>query len=100
MKSRALAALLLIAACGPRRPLPELPEVDLTGAQAAVHDVIDRALTAARSKPDDASLAAQLGMALHAHNQIAGAAKAYERAAGLDPGKASYAYYWGTALAA
>src|SRR6187402_1568919 len=39
-------------------------------------------------------------MALHAHNQIAGAARAYERAAGLDGANANYLYYWGTALAA
>lgn len=96
----ALLASLLMAACGPKCPLPELPAVDLTGAQAGVRDVIDRELTAARAKPQDASLAAQLGMALHAHNQVAGAALAYERAAGLDPSNAVYAYYWGTALAA
>ena len=100
MRSLALFALLLVAACGPRRPLPDLPAVDLTGAQAGVRDVIDRALAAARAKPQDASLAAQLGMALHAHNQVGGAALAYERAAGLDPSNAVYAYYWGTALAA
>ena len=96
----ALLASLLMAACGPKRPLPELPAVDLTGAQAGVRDVIDHALTAARAKPQDATLAAKLGMALHAHNQIAGAALAYERAAGLDPSSAVYAYYLGTALAA
>ncbi|MFN0104193.1 MAG: tetratricopeptide repeat protein [Bryobacteraceae bacterium] len=95
----ALAALLL-AACATKKPPPDLPAVDVSGMQAAVRDVIDGALTAARAKPDDAALAARLGMALHAHNQLAGAARAYERAAALDPANAGYAYYWGVALAA
>lgn len=95
----ALSGLLLfLAACGPK--LPELPAVELPGAQAGVRNVIESALAAARAKPGDAAVVAQLGMALHAHSQNAGAAKAYERAAGLDQRNADYFYYWGTALAA
>jgi tetratricopeptide (TPR) repeat protein len=94
----AISGLLLLTACGAK--LPELPVADLSGAQPGVREVIDSALAAARAKPDDAAVVARLGMALHAHNQIVGAALAYERAAGLDPANADYLYYWGTALAA
>jgi superkiller protein 3 len=91
---------LLFVACGPKAALPDLPAVNLDDAQGAVRDAIVPALAAARAKPDDAALAARLGMALHAHNQVAAAARAYERAARLDPSNADYGYYWGTALAA
>ncbi len=50
--------------------LPELPLVNRARAQAAVREVIDPALAAARAKPTDAAAVARLGMALHAHNQL------------------------------
>ncbi len=93
-------ALLLLAACQPKRHLPDLPTVDLAGAQTAVRQVIDPALAAARGHPHDAALVARLGMALHAHQQLAAAAQAYERAASLHPAQPDYADYWGTTLAA
>ncbi len=96
----ALLTLILLAACRQQRPLPELPTVNLAGAQAAVRDVIDPALAAARAKPSDAATVARLGMVLHAHNQLAAATQAYERAAALDPAQPGYLYYWGTTLAA
>ena len=94
------AAILIVIGCGAKRPLPELPAVDLSGAQGAVREVIEPALAAARAAPGDAALAARLGMALHAHNQLSAAARAYERASILDPANSEYAYLWGTALAA
>ena len=99
-----LARLALVTAvvtgCQRKPPLPDLPAVDLNGMQTPVREVIEPALAAARAKPDDAALVARLGMTLHAHNQLAGAAQAYQRAAGLDRAQADYAYYWGTTLAA
>jgi len=93
-------AFLVLFACGAKKTLPDLPTVDLSGVQPAVREVIEPALVAARASPDNAALAARLGMALHAHNQFAAAARAYERAAGLEPASADYAYLWGSALAA
>ncbi len=58
------------------------------------------AFTAARAKPDDAASVAHLGMVLHAHNQLAAAARAYQRATLLDPQQPDYPDYWGTTLAA
>jgi tetratricopeptide (TPR) repeat protein len=96
-----MAVLAVLAAgCGARRPLPELPAVELDGMQAGVRGVIEPALAAARAKPEDAAVVARLGMALHAHQQLAGAAKAYQRAAELDAANPDYSYYWGTVLAA
>ena len=89
-----------LAACAPPRPLPSLPVLDLATSQPAVRQVIETALTAARTKPDDAVVVARLGMALHAHHQLAAAARAYERAALLNPKQPDYLDYWGTTLAA
>lgn len=86
-----VVVLALTAACR-ARALPELPAVDL--------DVAQPALAAARVKPGDAATVARLGMILHAHHQLAGAARAYERAVLLDGSQPDYLYYWGVALAA
>ncbi len=96
---RALALVALLAGCGPSRALPELPAVELTGTQAAVREALEGALAAARARPDEATAVVRLGMVLQAHSQMAGAARAYERAALLAPEQAEYAYYWGAALA-
>ena len=61
---------------------------------------MEAAFTAARAKPDNAATVAHLGMVLHAHNQLAAAAQAYERASLLDPQQPDYPDYWGTTLAA
>lgn len=97
-----LSILLLLgaAACTDKRRLPELPRVELAGAEIPVRGVIESAYAAARATPNDAAAVARLGMSLHAHNELAGAAQAYERAAGLDAGQPDYYYYWGTVLAA
>ena len=97
----AIAALLLLTpGCRPKPTLPALPEVDLTGTRGAVREAIESAMMAARSHPNDAALVARLGMVLHAHHQMASAARAYQRAAQLDPAQADYGDYLGTALAA
>jgi superkiller protein 3 len=99
--TRWLAVVAVLAAgCGARRPLPELPAVEPGAMQAGVRAVIEPALQAARARPADAAAVAELGMALHAHEQLAGAALAYERAVGLDAANPVYKYYWGTVLAA
>ena len=98
----AIVLLLLLfwltSACQQQRPLPELPVLELGTAQKPVRKSIEAALSAARARPDDAALVARLGMTLHAHNQFAAAAKAYARAARLDPAQPDYLYYWGTVL--
>ncbi len=99
LRAGMLTALFLLAACQPKRPLPDLPAVALEDAQPAVRSVIEAALFAARAKPQDASAVAQLGMALDAHRQFAGATQAYERATLLDSTQPDYPYYWGSALA-
>ena len=95
-----MMAALVMAACAPPRPLPSLPVLHLATSQPAVRQVIETALTDARAKPDDAAVVARLGMALHAHHQLAAAARAYERAALLNPKQPDYLDYWGTTLAA
>lgn len=96
MRFAALAAALLLTAC---RQLPDLPAVELRDAQPSVRAVIEPALAAAHAQPGDAAAVARLGMALHAHNQLAAAAQAYARAAAIEPGNADYAYYHGLTLA-
>ena len=88
----ALLALVSLAACAPKRPLPDLPATGLAAAQPA--------LAAARGNPNDAAVVARLGMTLHAYNLMGAAAQVYERAAGLDSTNTDYAYLWGTALTA
>ncbi|MBI2686917.1 MAG: tetratricopeptide repeat protein [Acidobacteria bacterium] len=95
----AISAFLLLAGCAPRRPLPDLPAIEVNGMQPAVREVIEPAWNAALAKPRDAIAVAKFGMALHAHNQLAAAARAYERAALLDTANPDYSYYWGAALA-
>lgn len=99
-RSLALIALMLLAGCQPKRALPDLPTVDLAGTQTSVREVIGASLVAARKNPNDAALVARLGMALHAHHQLAAATQAYDRAVGLDPTQPDYPYYWGSTLAA
>jgi tetratricopeptide (TPR) repeat protein len=91
-----LTPALLLAGCGASRALPELPALDASKQDAATRE----AYAAAVAAPKDAALAGQLGKVLHAHSQLAAAARAYERAAALDPATAEYSYLRGVALAA
>ena len=100
---RARFCLVLAAAClqfsCTRQTPPPLPALDLSGFQPAVREVIERSIAAAARTPGSAELAAQAGKALHAHDQFGSAVVCYQRAHLLDPQKADYLYYWGTALA-
>jgi tetratricopeptide (TPR) repeat protein len=100
MKHRLMLCLLFASSACLQRPLPDLPSVDLSSAQPAVRQAIQTALSAAQQKPNDAATVARLAMTLHAHQQNAAAARAYQRAAILAPQQADYADYWGAALSA
>lgn len=94
-----ICTLFSLVFCAPNRPLPALPSPDLASAQPAVRAAIESGLAAARANPNDPPAVLRLGMLLHAHNLLAAAATAYERAALLSPAAGSL-YYWGAALAA
>ncbi len=98
--TRWLAVVVLLAGCAARRELPALPAAELpAGAQAAVREAVGAALSAAKVRPEDSAAVARLGMVLHAHGELGGAAQAEARAVALARGEADYAYYRGVALA-
>ncbi len=95
----ASSAVFLLAACA-RTPVAALPEIDFSRFQPAVRAVVEKAHTAAKAQPRDASAVERLGMALHAHSQFGPAVECFARASALDPGRFEALYYWGAALAA
>lgn len=93
-----LPVLLSMASCGLKRPLPDLPAVDLTGGQAGVRDVIERALAAARAIAPDPKLArAWVNLiSLYARlDQPEKAETAYRSAIKLEPMNAEAHYNFG-----
>lgn len=88
--------VVVLAGCGTGRGLPELPVMDAEERSAAVRE----AYAAAAGGANDAAVVARLGRTLHAHSRFAVAARAYERAAALDPATPAYSYLRGVALAA
>jgi len=61
----------------------------------AIRAEVDSATARAKAHPNDASAAGHLGIVLHAHQQLDGARRCYQRAAVLDPRNYRWAYYLG-----
>lgn len=98
----AVAALVLGFPCSdvraeraPLPPLPTLSESFLATLQPRVGEQIQRALEAARAKPQDAETVGRLGMILHAYEKLALAGACYERAERLGRGDFQWRYYLG-----
>jgi tetratricopeptide (TPR) repeat protein len=78
-------------------PVPPLPELPLDTYEAAIRKPIAEAYAAARANPDDPDRSGYLGMVLYAHEQYEFAEPCFERARGLAPREARWAYYLGRA---
>lgn len=89
--------MLLLSACGSRKPLPALPDVETSKFLPAVRQPIEQALADAKAKPNDPEANGRLGMILQANGQLAAARVCYERAAILDHKRFDWAYYLGVA---
>ncbi len=90
MSSLVLLLVLLRAA-----EAPPLPALELDQFPAGLRERIATAMAAARQEPARAAAAGELGMLLHAYDQLASAAVAYERARALDPAAFEWAYLAG-----
>jgi hypothetical protein len=77
--------LAALTASGPAVPLRPLPQLPLEQFPAGLRDRVAEALRRAEQQPDSAAAAGELAMLLHAYDQTAAAAAAYERARALDP---------------
>jgi tetratricopeptide (TPR) repeat protein len=72
-----------------------LPRLALEVLPSAVRQRLEQIYEEARTRPQDASAAGRLAMALHAHEQYQSAAAAYQRAGQLDPKSFAWAYLHG-----
>jgi protein O-GlcNAc transferase len=77
-------------------PLPELPQVDLTGFPSVVREQVQEAYDAARANSRDANASGKLGMLLDLYKRRESAAICYKRAHQLDPGAFRWPYYLGS----
>jgi tetratricopeptide (TPR) repeat protein len=85
----------LIASQGTDSRQAALPRLTLEVLPAAVRQRLERIDEEARARPQDASAAGRLAMALHAHEQYHSADAAYRRARQLDPKSFAWAYLHG-----
>jgi tetratricopeptide (TPR) repeat protein len=93
-----VSAFLLVSGCS-RPPaadaLPAIPKLDLTTYRAQVRGPVEKAYQAAQAKPTDADANGNLGMLMHAFEQLESAQICYRRARAFDPQKFQWAYYLG-----
>ena len=88
-----------LCGCGPDlSDLPPVPRIDDSGFRQVARDQLDAAYVALDSAPRSAEAAAELGMTLHAYEQLAEAEAAYRRARMLEPRSVHYTYLHGLAL--
>ena len=85
-------ALVILGVAGEAPPLPALA---LAQFPDGVRERIAAADSRARQVPPSASAAGELGMLLHAYDQLSSAASAYERARALDPSAFEWSYLGG-----
>jgi tetratricopeptide (TPR) repeat protein len=78
--------------------LPEVPQLDLAGADPEVADAIDKARAAVVKAPHSVDAWQRLAMTLHAHSYRAQAAVCYEAAGLLDAHNPMYPYMRGVIL--
>ena len=72
-----------------------LPRLALEVLPSAVRQRLEQIYEEARTRPQDASAAGRLAMALHAHEQYQSADAVYQRARQLDPASFAWAYLHG-----
>jgi len=97
-RSIALAAGVVVAACG--APAPPIPDPPLDQVEAVVAQELRSRRAAVVAHPGDAESWGRFGMALDAHGIDPAAATAYERAAALDPDEFRWPYYQAALLEA
>jgi tetratricopeptide (TPR) repeat protein len=85
--------LLAMSGCQGDGTLQSLPEIDTSAFLPAVREQVEEALRKAQQNSNDAEAVGRLGMVLHAHEQYAGAAQAYQRAIGLSDRNIDWQYY-------
>jgi tetratricopeptide (TPR) repeat protein len=95
-----LAAALLISGCSrpteaPKDSLPLVPKLDLATYRAQVRGPVEKAYLTLQAKPTDADANGNLGMLMHAFEQLESAQICYRRARAFDPQKFQWAYYLG-----
>ena len=95
-----LTATLLLASCGgdpPPDPGSDLASLLPSPTEFGPHigAVVEEALEAAQGAPNSPSTVARLGMVLHAYDKVEAAARCYERALDLQPGRFAWLYYLG-----
>jgi tetratricopeptide (TPR) repeat protein len=90
-----LLPALLAAALGGAAEVPRLPSLPLDEVPARVRERVEAAVRRAKEQPPSAAAAGELGMLLHAHDQLSSAAVAYDRARALDPAAFEWPYLAG-----
>lgn len=97
------AVALVLAACStrPRQDgshqddLPAIPKLDLATYRTQVRAGVEKAYQAVQAKPTDPDANGNLGMVMHAFEQLGAAQVCYRRARLLDPKRFQWAYYLG-----
>jgi len=91
-----LSSVLLTVSCA--RPVPPVPSVPLSGLDADVRAVIQKARDEAVAQPESGQATGRLGMVLEAHTLYQPAVLAFQRAIRLEPNEFAWRYYLAIAL--
>ncbi len=97
-----LCALFVLFPAQPilAQSLPDLPQITFDNFETVIREQLRKAYNEAQSKPQDATVNGELGMALHAYNQYEFAAICFQRARQFAPKELRWHYYFGLAQAA
>jgi tetratricopeptide (TPR) repeat protein len=97
-----VAAVLILTACSARHPsntggnaLPPVPRLEIATYSPKLREKVAKAYQALEAKPSDPDANGNLGMLLHAFEQLESAEMCYRRAHQLDPKRFQWAYYLG-----
>jgi tetratricopeptide (TPR) repeat protein len=90
-----LVAIMALTTFGAADEVPPLPSFALDQLPAGVRDRVAAAVRRANAATPSASAAGELGMLLHAYDQLSAAVAAYARARALDPAAFEWAYLAG-----
>src|SRR5438309_331588 len=90
---------VVLCACAISRPVPPIPNVDVSRFQNEVAKSINQATAEAKASPNDPDPTLRLCMILHAHEQYQAAGQCYARVNALAPKRFDALYCWGHAQA-
>jgi tetratricopeptide (TPR) repeat protein len=90
--------VLLTASCAGDDPAADVPHPDLTGVEGAVVQRVEATRDAVLEDPASVEAWGRYGLVLHAHDFVAGARAAYDRAAALSPADRRWPYLIGILL--